>query len=193
MATYNGNNGNNILTGGRADDVINGYGGHDILTGGGGSDFIVGGPGTDFIIGNQGDDLLGGGPDADIIWGGNGDDLIFGDAGDDTIYGGTGDDILFGGPGRDTFVFNSNQPGVDVIMDFEYGDRIDVRGVDGFFDPDEDFRLGFFDVPANSTFGQSINEYLSDVGIEARFVDSVAVRGRSPRCSDGWLKGPSAR
>ena len=195
MATYNGDNGNNILTGGRADDVINGYGGHDILTGGGGNDGIVGGPGhdiltggggndgigggpgTDFIIGNQGDDWLEGGPDADIIWGGNGNDVIIGGPGDDTIYGGTGDDILFGGPGRDTFVFNSNQPGVDTIMDFEYGDRIDVRGVDGFFDPDEESEFSYGDVPANSPFGQRLNEILSDIGIEARFVGGVAVVG----------------
>ena len=158
MATYNGNNGNNILTGGRADDVINGHGGHDILTGGGGTDIIDGGPGTDFIIGNQGTDFLGGGPDADIIWGGNGNDVIIGGPGDDTIYGRTGDDILFGGPGRDTFVFNSNQPGHDVIMDFEYGDRIDVRGVDGFFDPDEEFNMGFTPALANEPYGQSLNE-----------------------------------
>ena len=177
MATYNGNNGNNILTGGRADDVINGYGGHDILTGGGGTDIIDGGPGTDFIIGNQGVDALAGGPDADIIWGGNGQDLIFGGPGDDTIYGGSGNDILFGGPGRDTFVFHSNQPGHDVIMDFEYGDRIDVRGVDGFFDPDEDFQFTYGDIPANSPFGQGTNEGLSALGIEARFVGGVAVVG----------------
>ena len=177
MATYNGNNGNNILTGGRETDVINGHGGHDILTGGGGTDIIDGGPGTDFIIGNQGADLLAGGPDADIIWGGNGNDIIDGGPGDDTIYGGTGEDILFGGPGRDTFVFNSNQPGRDVIMDFEYGDRIDVRGVDGFFDPDEEFVFSYGDTPANSPFGQSINEELSALGIEARFVGGVGVHG----------------
>jgi len=29
-------------------------------------------------------------------------------------------------------VFSSNHPGVDIIMDFELGDRIDVRSVDGF-------------------------------------------------------------
>ena len=177
MATYNGDNGNNILTGGRADDVIQGYGGHDILTGGGGTDIIDGGPGTDFIIGNQGVDFLVGGPDADIIWGGNGVDFIDGGPGDDTIYGGSGSDILFGGPGRDTFVFNSNQPGQDVIMDFEYGDRIDVRGVDGFFDPDEEFNMGFTPAPANSPHGQSINEALSALGIEARFVGGVGVYG----------------
>ena len=177
MATYNGNNGNNILTGGRADDDINGYGGHDILTGGGGQDWIYGGPGTDFIIGGPGADGLAGGPDADIIWGGNGNDVIFGGPGDDTIYGGTGEDILFGGPGRDTFVFHSNQPGRDVIMDFEYGDRIDVRGVDGFFDPDEDFRARYDYVPANSPYGQDVNEGLSDVGEAARFVGGVVVTG----------------
>lgn len=166
MANLNGNNGNNILTGGRADDVINGYGGHDILTGGGGLDIIVGGPGTDFIIGNQGPDTLDGGPDADIIWGGNGNDLIFGGPGDDTIYGGTGEDILIGGPGRDTFVFNSNQPGRDVIVDFEPGDRIDVRGVDGLLDPDqvanrEDNDFLYLLSGDGGAFIEGVREYLS--------------------------------
>lgn len=132
MATYHGNNGNNILTGGRANDEINGYGGHDILTGGGGQDLIDGGPGTDFIIGNQGDDGLIGGPDADILWGGNGNDVVNGGPGDDTIFGGSGNDILVGGPGRDTFVFSSRQPGTDIIVDFEPGDRIDFRAVEGY-------------------------------------------------------------
>ena len=72
-------------------------------------------------------------------------------------------------------------------MDFEYGDRIDVRGVDGFFDPDEDFRLAYDYKPANSPDGQVINdvveilsdfgEFLPDVGEAARFVGGVMVFG----------------
>ena len=130
------------------------------------------------MIGNQDGDGLDGGPDADILWGGNGVDAIFGGSGDDTIYGGSGADVLFGGPGRDTFVFNSNQPRMDVIVDFEHGDRIDVRGVDGFFHPDEDFVLAYEVIPANSPTGQQASEILSLLGYETGFVDgSVGVLG----------------
>lgn len=135
MANLNGNDGNNILTGGRAADRIDGRGGHDILTGAGGVDLIYGRGGTDFLIGGPGNDTLFGGADLDILWGGNGDDTIAGENGHDIIYGGTGNDELFGGRGRDTFVFNSNQPGIDIIRDFEPDiDAIDAGGVRGGLD-----------------------------------------------------------
>lgn len=132
MATRSGTDESDVIRGTSANDELYGGGGHDILQGFGGRDHIEGGPGTDFLIGNQGEDLLFGNEDMDILWGGNGVDFIFGGPGDDVIHGGAGSDLLWGGPGRDTFVFSSNHPGVDIIMDFELGDRIDVRSVDGF-------------------------------------------------------------
>ena len=160
-----------------------------------GSLIIDGGPGTDFIIGGPGNDGLGGGPDADIIWGGNGNDLIDGGPGDDTIYAGTGLDMLWGGPGRDTFVFNSNQPGTKYIMDFEPGDRIDVRGVDGFFEPDEEYVFEYIDsslVPGSEEMIERANDIFDDVGSPARLIrGSVLVAGIGEGLDEGRFIPPT--
>lgn len=61
MATYNGNAGNNSLSGGNPADILNGFGGNDTLNGGGGSDALYGGDGNDSLIGGTGSDSLYGG------------------------------------------------------------------------------------------------------------------------------------
>ncbi|HYE46384.1 MAG TPA: calcium-binding protein [Caulobacter sp.] len=102
MATFNGNNNRNIITGTAAADVINGFGGNDDLYGGGGND---------------------------IIDGGTGDDYLFGEGGDDRLIGGNGFNDLWGGAGADTFAVSARNTGFsdDLIWDFTFDvDRIDV-------------------------------------------------------------------
>lgn len=73
-----------------SDDIINGGKGNDVFDGGGGDDTINSGAGDDIIDGGDGNDKLNAG------------------AGDDILEGGNGDDVLNGGGGSDTFVFNFN-------------------------------------------------------------------------------------
>jgi Ca2+-binding RTX toxin-like protein len=53
-----GGSGNDLLTGGGADDVIFGGLGDDQITGGAGNDLLLGGDGKDRIVGAAGDDIL---------------------------------------------------------------------------------------------------------------------------------------
>ena len=78
MATFNGTEGNDGISGTDAADTINGFGGNDFLAGNNGDDSIVGGAGND---------------------------TIYGDGGSDWIEGGTGNDFVSGGSGQDSNVF----------------------------------------------------------------------------------------
>jgi VCBS repeat-containing protein len=65
--TYNGGNG---------DDIVSGMDGADTLYGGNGSDVLFGGAGSDFLSGDNGTDILVGGAGFDTISGGNGADVF---------------------------------------------------------------------------------------------------------------------
>ena len=56
MATINGNDSANILTGGVAADTLNGLGGNDTLFGNAGDDTLDGGTGNDRLLGGRGSD-----------------------------------------------------------------------------------------------------------------------------------------
>ncbi len=77
------------------------------------------------VYGGRGDDTLIGGAGADDLQGG---------AGSDTLNGGLGADLLQGGTGADTFVYGataeSSGSGIDQILDFESGDKIDLSAID---------------------------------------------------------------
>lgn len=96
-----GQNGNDLLNGGFADDLIYGNAGNDRLVGKTGDDSLFGSGGDDVIIAGSGDDLARGGAGHDTLSGNNGADQIFGDSGIDTVYGGNGNDIIFGGDSLD--------------------------------------------------------------------------------------------
>src|SRR5262249_55837897 len=57
VALY-GDDGNDTLTGGSADDVMFGGTGDDVITGAAGNDFLIGGAGKDRIVGSAGADIL---------------------------------------------------------------------------------------------------------------------------------------
>src|SRR6266850_1856903 len=82
MATFNGTEGNDSLSGSTDNDTINGLGGNDFLAGGAGNDTVFGDGGNDWLEGGAGNDSLSGG--------GGQDDLVFrefGAANADTVGG----------------------------------------------------------------------------------------------------------
>src|SRR5436305_569542 len=92
MATFNGTEGNDGLSGTDSADTINGAGGND------------------FLAGNDGDDS---------IVGGAGNDTIYGDAGSDWIEGGSGNDLLSGSGGQDSLVFREfGAANADTVQNF---------------------------------------------------------------------------
>lgn len=96
-----GDNGDNLLVGGGADDTIDAGRGNDTAEGLDGDDAIFGFGGDDSLFGNSGNDTIRGGRQNDFIDGGSGNDELYGQRNIDTIMGGSGDDRLNGGGGRD--------------------------------------------------------------------------------------------
>jgi len=68
-----------------------------MIDGGEGNDLLWGGRGDDLLVGGSGHDLIWGGGGADILLGGDGNDLLWGDGGYNLLIGGDGRDLLFGG------------------------------------------------------------------------------------------------
>src|SRR2546421_7967000 len=89
MATFNGTEGNDSISGSGDADTINGFGGNDFLAGNSGDDSIVGGAGNDTIYGDGGNDWVEGGTGNDLVSGSGGQDSIvfreFGAANADTV------------------------------------------------------------------------------------------------------------
>lgn len=121
--------GNDDIRGGTGDDTLfdpdghnflNGQSGNDSLTLGDGSDESIakGGNGNDVLISGNGHDTLRGGNGHDHLSGGAGNDRLYGGNGDDTLVAGNGDDFLKGNAGADVFVFNTEDRGRNVIVDF---------------------------------------------------------------------------
>lgn len=106
--TLYGTSFNDVLLGGKGDDVLDGYGlgGNDYFSGDAGNDTIttvsygdIGGSST--LLGGAGDDQLTAGGFAsgnNLLEGGNGNDTLFigSSTGNDALLGGNGDDIITG-------------------------------------------------------------------------------------------------
>ena len=98
------------------------------------ADTIFGGEGNDLIraVANQSLETHA----ADLLFGDDGNDDIIGGNADDIIEGGAGDDILSGFGGADRFVFRFDQPGDDLIVDFDKTqDIVELHGFEDGFDP----------------------------------------------------------
>jgi VCBS repeat-containing protein len=102
--TFNGGNGNDVLTGTTGNDTMNGGNGNDTLNGGDGSDNISGGNGDDILTGGRGNDMLDGGDGNDTLDGGVGNNQLSGGNGNDTLRAGDGNNLLDGGNGDDTLI-----------------------------------------------------------------------------------------
>jgi hypothetical protein len=119
---------------GNVDTEFNGEAGNDTLTGGANDNVLGGGPGDDNLNGNNGRDTLEGGPGSDTESGGAGDDRLGGadgtraplDTGADSFDGGLGADLLFTADGQnDRFITCSPQQ--DAAFDFAGVDLLDLR------------------------------------------------------------------
>ncbi|MDQ1816478.1 calcium-binding protein [Massilia sp. CCM 9210] len=93
--------GDDVITGSIANDTLYGGAGNDLLDGEEDNDTVLGEDGTDSLKGGAGDDKLDGGAGNDVLDGGSGRDLLQGGQGDDVLDGGIGNDTLDGGDGID--------------------------------------------------------------------------------------------
>jgi Tol biopolymer transport system component len=109
MVTRRGDSGANRLIGEAGDDTLLGFGGDDFLSGRAGSDTLRGGGGRD------------------RLFGGVGDDRLQGQGGSDILAGQAGNDVLIGGADADVFGVLDVRHGLDRIVGFGGGDKIDLR------------------------------------------------------------------
>lgn len=97
-----GEQGNDTLVGGSANDELHGDQGDDCLYGNDGNDSLFGDQGDDMLAGGFGDDDLDGGNGCDTLYGESGADNVFGGNGKDSVDGGDDADIVDGGRGCDS-------------------------------------------------------------------------------------------
>ena len=137
-----GNSGNDLMMAGEGDDGYNGNSGFDTIdfsaakqgmkidlskktADGMGHDTISG---FESVIGSSFDDTMKGSKNAETLNGADGNDVLRGMGGADT---------LSGGPGNDTYVWmakdvlddKGNHLGVDRVLGFEQGDKLDLREI----------------------------------------------------------------
>ena len=134
--------------------------GAELVKAGGGNDSLWGEADGDTLNGNAGDDAIFGGTGADRLIGARGIDTVWGEDGDDTlVMGYDGDDVVYGGAGADRFVFNQNQTGNHLIMDFEHGlDRLKIS------------QMLLQTPPPTGALDPALVSYGAAVGAEAQFV-----------------------
>jgi Ca2+-binding RTX toxin-like protein len=147
---------------------FDGQGGDDTLTGGTAADELTGGDGDDDVVGGDAADDLSGGAGLDELDGGDGDDELFGGGDDDQLAGGLGGDRLDGGGGGDSETAGSGDDVFDQGGDANGPD--DLEGDTGFDVVAYDLRDGPLDV----TVGLGANDGEAgegdDVGAEVEAV-----------------------
>jgi hypothetical protein len=125
-----GGPGNDRLDGNAGDDQLHGDYGNDSLDGGDGDDDVRGwfgdddlrgGAGNDYVSGYEGDDLVFGGLGHDVLKGHEGHDKLYGQDGNDQLFGWEGDDYLMGGSGDD---YLSGWSGSDVLLGGDGNDEL---------------------------------------------------------------------
>jgi len=124
-----------------------------------------GGDAGDLLIGNEGNNALAGQGGNDTLLGGDGADTLNGGTGNDRLDGGRGDDTLTGDTGADRFVF-ATRYGADTITDFEVGDIIDLKRLNGF---------SSYNDLRNNHMTETIDGVLIEVGDDSLFVAEVTL------------------
>jgi Ca2+-binding RTX toxin-like protein len=126
-----GGNGDDIIIGSPDLPVLaDGQDGNDSITGGSADDTLLGGDGADTIAGSAGNDSIDAGDGDDVVTGDAGDDTILADDGNDTVSGNLGNDNIRGGDGLDSISGNegldtlNGNSGADTISGDDGGDFI---------------------------------------------------------------------
>lgn len=168
--TLYGNEGNDLLTGGKVTDTLYGGSGDDSLDGGIGADKLYGNDGDDYLFGGNDADTLYGGVGIDTLDGGNGVDLLYGETGDDYLYGGAGADKLYGNDGND---YLSGGNDADILDGGAGSDTLDGgSGADALYGGSgNDYLYG--GVGADKLYGNDGDDYLSG-GNDADVLDGGA-------------------
>jgi len=156
--------GNDSIDGGSGDDALDGGKGNDAISGGAGNDVLKGQAGVDVLHGGAGNDRLYGGSGRDILFGGNGQDTLYGGSGADVFVISvpraassasagnlainkdarlTSTDVSFGQsapgllPSGSRVVITDHRPAnLDIIADFQKGDKIDLTAMSWVSDTD---------------------------------------------------------
>lgn len=138
-----GNDGNDTLYG-DALTISGGVASDDNLFGGAGDDILFG----DAIRATRGS-VMGN----DFLYGGDGNDRLYGDlkevtagvaGGTNWLEGGNGNDRLYGGSGKDTFAFNADEQGDDLVYGFtQTGSARDVIALSGFNSSFADLEISY--------------------------------------------------
>ncbi|MHC5541535.1 calcium-binding protein, partial [Singulisphaera rosea] len=84
------------IDGGAGNDTLIGGGGLNTMWGDEGDDLLIGGKATNELHGGDGKDTLLGGAGADALFGETEDDILVGGGGSDFLYGGDGNDFIIG-------------------------------------------------------------------------------------------------
>ena len=131
---FEGNNGNDSLYGGDADDSLYGAVGNDTLDGGDEDDLLDSGAGLDTLKAGDGVDQLYPGADNDTVDAGDGDDYLDGGG-----TAATGSDSWVGGPGFDRLYLGSRNADLTIDLDNQADDgevgendniRVDIERFD---------------------------------------------------------------
>jgi len=185
--TIIGNASDNFLIGGYDDDlsgdILEGEDGNDLLTGGYGNDYIRGGDDNDVLYGDHGNDDLSGGSDNDVLHGGEGDDHLVGDSGNDYLEGDSGNDDIFGG--LDDDVLNGGT-GNDVLRGWTGNDVLDggtgIDRMEGWFGDDTYIVDNSSDVviETNISSGGGSDRIISSVSVSLpQYVENLSLTGEN--------------
>ncbi len=173
---FDGNGGNDSLTGGTGNDTLNGSAGNDTLIGSGGNDSLDGGDGDDTLTTGSGNDTLKGGAGNDSLNGGDGNNSLESGDGNDTLTGGTGDDVLdfYGSVDKDTL---STGPGSSPATNSSlFGDSgLGGKGNDTFIIEQSKLVTGSFP----TLDGGAGTDTLKFLGVTSATVDLTSLSGFS--------------
>lgn len=115
---FEGDGGNNIITGTAFDDTINAYGGSDSINAGAGDDSITSTGGNDTIYGEDGNDY--------IVYTGGGQVEIYGGNGNDTIDMGLARGFAETGAGSNHVIISCNNQNSKTVKLQGTGDTLEV-------------------------------------------------------------------
>ncbi|MBM6595924.1 calcium-binding protein [Microvirga pudoricolor] len=212
---------NRIVGSGFGDSIVGGSG-NDTLDGGGGTgiDTLNGGPGDDvYYVSSTGTKVIESGGDGyDVVFtssnfsiggtyveelranagdiglqltGNTQNNKIFGGAGRDFIHGATGSDTLTGGGNDDAFLFTSRD-GVDVLTDFNAGDRVYLNtvGFDKFASgPNQGFGPSQFHLGTEAALAE--NRIIYDVNTGNLYYDADGVGGQAQTLFATFITKPA--